>query len=122
MLPHLRGCEYQHFPHGRGQHSAPHNPHIPTVTPPPSQTCNLTIAPSGNKDPYYAELLPHKFANTVMDPTTGMEARISDLLAGRVEGQDRPTWSEATCREFGRLMQGYREVKGTNTMFVIHRR
>ena len=71
---------------------------------------------------YYADLLPHQFANTVMKPTTVMEARISDLLAGRVEGQDGPTWSEATCREFGRLMQGYRDVKGTNTMFVIHRR
>ena len=71
--------------------------HIPTVTPPPSQTCNLTIAPSGNTDPYYADLLPHQYANTVMNPTTGMEARKSDLLAGRVEGQDWPTWSEATC-------------------------
>ena len=72
--------------------------HIPTVTPPPSQTCNLTIAPSRNTDPYYADLLPHQFANTVMNRTTGMEARISDLFARRVEGQDGPTWSEATCR------------------------
>ena len=56
-----------------------------------------------------------------MNPTTGMEARISELLAGVVEDQDGPTWSDATCREFGRLMQGYMDAKGTNTMFVIHR-
>ena len=86
------------------QHTPP--PHIPTVNPPSIQTCNLTISPSGNTDPYYADLLPHHFANTVMNLTTGMEARISDLLAGRVEGQDGPTWSEATCQEFGNLMQG----------------
>ena len=57
-----------------------------------------------------------------MNPTTGTEARIRDLLAGRVDGQDGPTWCEATCREFGRLMQGWKNVKGTNTLFTIHRR
>ena len=57
-----------------------------------------------------------------MNPTTGPEARISNLLSGRAEGQDGPTCIEATCREFGRLMQGNREFKGTNTMFVIQRR
>ena len=56
-----------------------------------------------------------------MNPTTGTEARIRDLLAGRIDGQDGPTWHEATCREFGRLMQGWKNVKGTNTLFAIHR-
>ena len=56
-----------------------------------------------------------------MNLTTGTEARIRDLLAGRVEGQDGPTWREATCKEFGRLMQGQKNVKVTNTLFAIHR-
>ena len=55
-----------------------------------------------------------------MNPTTGTEARIHDLLAVRVDGQDGPTWNEVTCREFGRLMQGWKYVKGTNTLFAIH--
>ena len=57
-----------------------------------------------------------------MNPTTGTEARIRDLLAGHVNVQDGPTLREATCREFGRLMQGSKNVEGTNTLFAIHRR
>ena len=79
-------------------------PHIPTVMPPSNQTCNLFIAPSGQSDPHPAYLLTYHFANTVMNPATGTEARIHDLLAGRVDVQDGPTWREATSREFGRLM------------------
>ena len=65
--------------------TTPHTPppHIPTVTPLSIQTCNLTISPSGNTDLYYTDLLPHHCATPVMNPTTGMEAWISDLLAGR---------------------------------------
>ena len=96
-------------------------PRIPTVMPPSNQTCNLFIAPSGQSDPHHADLLPYHFTNTVMNPTTGTEARIRDLLAGRVDGQDGPTWREVTCREFGRLMQGWKNVNGTNTLFSIHR-
>ena len=66
--------------------------------PPSNQTCNLVIAPSGQYDPHHADLLPYHFSNTVMNPITGTEARIRDLLAGRVNGQDGPTWREATCR------------------------
>ena len=94
---------------------------IPTVTPPSNQTCNLAISPSGQTDPYHAELLPYHFTNKFINPTTGTEARIRDLLAGRVDGQYVPTWCEATCREFGRLMQGWKDVKGTNPLFAIHR-
>ena len=54
-----------------------------------------------------------------MNPTTGTEARILYLLAGCVDGQDGPTWHEAICREFGRLMQGWKDVKGTNIFFAI---
>ena len=97
-------------------------PRILTVMPPSNQTCNLVITPSNHHDPHHADLLPNHFANTVMNPTTGTEARIRDLLARRVNGQDGPTWREVTCKESGRLMQGWKNVKGTNTLFVIHRR
>ena len=56
-----------------------------------------------------------------MNPTTGTKARICDFLVGCVDGQDVPIWREATCREFGQLMQGWKDVKGTNTLFSIHR-
>ena len=56
-----------------------------------------------------------------MNPTSGTEARIRDLLARHIDGQDGPTWNEATCREFGQLMQGWKDVKGTNTLLAIHR-
>ena len=72
---------------------------------------NLVIAPSGQTDPYHADLLTYHFANTFMNPTTGTKARIRDLPTGRVDGQDGPTWREATCREFRRLMQGWKYVK-----------
>ena len=57
-----------------------------------------------------------------MNPTTGTEARIHDLLVRCADGQDRYTWREATCRDFGRLMQGWKNFKGTNTLLAIHRR
>ena len=70
----------------------------PTVMPPSNKTCNLVIAPLGQLDPHHADLLPYHFANTFMNPTTGTEVRICDILAGRIDGQDGPTWREATCR------------------------
>ena len=97
-------------------------PRIPTAIPPSNQTCNLIIAQSDQSNPHHADLLPHHFTNTVINPTTGTEASIRDLLAGRGDGQDDPTWREATCKKFGRLMQGWKNVKGTNALFAIHRR
>ena len=73
-------------------------PRTPTVMPPSNQTCNLVITLSNHHDSHHTDLLPHHFANTVMNPTTGTEARICDLLAGRVDGQDGTTWREATCK------------------------
>ena len=89
--------------------------------PPYNQTCNLVITLLGQYYPHHADLLPCHFSNTVMNPTTGTESRIRDLLAGSIYGQDGPTWRGTTYREFGRLMQGWKNVKGTNKMFAIHR-
>ena len=66
------------------------SPQILTVMPPSNQTCNLVIAASGQSDPQHADILPYHFENTVMNPTTGTEARICNLLARRVDGQDVP--------------------------------
>ena len=57
-----------------------------------------------------------------MNPTTGPKACILDLLGGRVDCKDGPTWREATCKEFGQFLQGWKNVKGTNALFAIHRR
>ena len=97
-------------------------PRIPTVITPSNQTCKLVITLSGQSEPNHADILPHHFAKTIINPTTGTEARIRDLLSGHVDGQDGPTWREATCKEFGRLMQGWKNVKLTNTLFAIHSR
>ena len=57
-----------------------------------------------------------------MNPTTGTKVCILDLLGGRINGKDGPNWREATCKEFGQFLQGWKNVKGTNALFAIHRR
>ena len=38
-----------------------------------------------------------------------------------IKGPDKPIWEKGMCNELGRLAQGYRDVKGKNTIFFIHR-
>ena len=36
-----------------------------------------------------------------------------------IQGPDRQIWEQSFCREIGRLAQGYKDVKGKNTIFPI---
>ena len=56
------------------------------------------------------------FAGAVMDGKTGEKLEYRDLIK-RPELRER--WSTSLANELGRLAQGIRDVKGTNTIVFI---
>ena len=36
-----------------------------------------------------------------------------------IKGEDKDIWQNSFCREIGCLTQGYKDVKGKNTIFLI---
>jgi hypothetical protein len=51
-----------------------------------------------------------------INPDTGKIAEYRELS----ECSDGPIWKESNCEEIGRLAQGYKDVKGTNTIVFIN--
>ena len=60
--------------------------------------------------------LEEHFAGAVADPDTGKQLEYRDLIA---QAETKPTWSKSFANEIGRLAQGIRNIKGTNTIFFI---
>ena len=54
-------------------------------------------------------------ANKAINPDTGLPAEYPELI----KSSDGHHWEEANCNEFGRLCQGYKNIKGTDTMHFI---
>ena len=59
--------------------------------------------------------IPKHFALKAVNPDTGLDAEYPELLRSS-EGQH---WEEQMCHEIGRLFQGYKETKGTDTCRFI---
>ena len=38
--------------------------------------------------------------------------------ANLIKGPDRATWERGMCNELGRLAQGYKDIKGKDTIFL----
>ena len=63
----------------------------------------------------YISTLP--FCGKAVHPDTGELADYSAL----VQSSEGDLWEESACQEFGRLAQGYKDTKGTDTIFFIHK-
>jgi hypothetical protein len=55
--------------------------------------------------------LPDGFAGTAINPNTKLPAEYRELRTS----SDGAHWEQGMCNEIGRLFQGYKEIKGTNT-------
>ena len=55
--------------------------------------------------------IPDGFAGTAINPDTKLPAEYRELR----NSSDGSQWEQGMCNELGRLFQGYKEVKGTNT-------
>jgi hypothetical protein len=60
---------------------------------------------------------PTEYALKAVNPDTGELADYAELVAC----SDGPEWIASSCEEWGRLAQGYKHVKGTNTIRFISR-
>ena len=56
------------------------------------------------------------FAGAVIDEVTGESLEYRDLIKN---DKYRDIWATSLANEFGRLAQGIRDIKGTNTIFFI---
>ncbi|WP_281640541.1 Ty1/Copia family ribonuclease HI [Aurantimicrobium minutum] len=54
---------------------------------------------------------PEGFACTAINPDTNLPAEYRELR----KSKDGEYWEQGMCNEIGRLFQGYKEIKGTNT-------
>ena len=59
--------------------------------------------------------IPKHFAYKAVNPDTGLDAEYPEL----VRSSDGPYWEEGMCNEIGRLFQGYKDIKGTDTCTFI---
>ena len=59
------------------------------------------------------------FANAIIDDVTGKSLEYRDLM--KME-KHRETWATSLANEIGRLAQGIREIKGTNTIQFVHKK
>ena len=122
--------------------SAPRVPHTST----PLQTPNVITPPSTQEEvnhillhtpktyataanylnPFFAFTSATTFfnfhtVNAVINPKNGKEAKITQLITGQIDGQDKNIWLNALTNEIGRLAQGIKgRIDGTNTIFFIH--
>jgi hypothetical protein len=55
--------------------------------------------------------LPDGFADTAINPDTKLPAEYRELR----NSSEGSHWEQGMCNKIGRLFQGYKEVKGTNT-------
>lgn len=63
---------------------------------------------------------PDEYAlhGNAFNPDTGKLAEYKELS----QSSDGPIWIESACEEIGRLFQGYKTIRGTNTCFFIRKR
>jgi hypothetical protein len=64
----------------------------------------------------YTIELPTGYAFKAVNPDTGLDAEYRELL----RSSDGLLWEEGMCHEIGRLFQGYKATKGTDTCRFIH--
>ena len=69
------------------------------------------------KEELYVPHVPAHFAFKAVNPDTGLEAEYIELT----KSSDGNYWIRGMCHEIGRLFQGYKDIKGTNTCRFIHR-
>ena len=62
------------------------------------------------------ELKAQWMANLIVEDTTGEMLEYRHLIK---QENYKDLWEGGMCRELGRLTQGYRDTKGTNTVFFI---
>ena len=68
-------------------------------------------------DVIYVAEAPKEFALKAVNPDTGLDAEYPELL----KSSDGHLWTRSMCHEIGRLFQGYKEIKGTDTCRFIKR-
>ena len=56
------------------------------------------------------------FAGAIIDEVTGKSLQYRDLVK---DPKLAPTWHKSLANELGRLAQGIRDVKGTDTIFLF---
>jgi hypothetical protein len=77
----------------------------------------LALAKFLQLDPHQLEILNGKTAYKAIHPDTGRDVEYPELL----RSSDSLLWEESCAEEAGRLAQGYKQAKGTNTIhFICH--
>jgi hypothetical protein len=77
----------------------------------------LALAKFLQLDPHQLEILNGDTAYKAIHPDTGQDVEYPELL----RSSDGLLWEECRAEEAGRLAQGYKQAKGTNTIhFICH--
>jgi hypothetical protein len=64
------------------------------------------------------QLNPQHFLHAVVDPVTGASMEYRHLIH---DPATKDIWEHSCANEFGRLAQGIRDIKGTDTITFIHK-
>eukprot|EP00804_Cyclotella_cryptica_P025224 CCRYP_010323-RA/>CCRYP_010323-RA protein AED:0.29 eAED:0.29 QI:0/0/0/1/0/0/3/0/661 len=91
---------------------------LQTSTNAPHQKCNKSLHssnPRKDKNIFQDNILLDHMANSVVHPITQETITKYEKLANDPTIHD--VWMKGMCKELGRLAQGYKDTKGTNTVF-----
>jgi hypothetical protein len=64
------------------------------------------------------QLNPQHFLHAIVDPVTGASMEYRHLIR---DPATKDIWEHSCANEFGRLAQGIRDIKGTDTITFIHK-